>query len=329
DGPGAGRGCRRDPTSVSDRGRAVGGHPTWKRACISVRHRDAPRADRLPCAAAGTARRGHGPARRFHGAGRSARTPTERAPARRSHPGNAQRGAFDRVHPVRDRGSLDAGNRRARRDPRGHGGVASPARARGIPRRARTHRAALEKGRAMTEPKRWADEDATPLERSLLEAMRAERPGPRLSRRMRRAIGLGGTLVAVKLLGSGLAAAAIVASGIAITSMMENDAPAPPPAAPGSARIVERVAPPAPPPSAAEAHEESAPPSPSAAPRPVPQDAGQRAAAPRPSPPPAKIDAESALREEIRLLDGARAALRRGAPKQAREELDRYAARFP
>jgi len=181
----------------------------------------------------------------------------------------------------------------------------------------------------MTEPKRWADEDATPLERSLLEAMRAERPGPRLSRRMRRAIGLGGTLVAVKLLGSGLAAAAIVASGIAITSMMENDAPAPPPAAPGSARIVERVAPPAPPPSAAEAHEESAPPSPSAAPRPVPQDAGQRAAAPRPSPPPAKIDAESALREEIRLLDGARAALRRGAPKQAREELDRYAARFP
>lgn len=176
----------------------------------------------------------------------------------------------------------------------------------------------------MTEPKRWADEDATPLERSLLAAMRGERPGPRLSRRMRRAIGLGGTLVAVKLLGTGLAAAAIVASGIALTAALSNDEPPPPPserAVPARAPK-QPVAPPPPSPSSAE---ESVPPSPPAPPaRPAPRATPTRSSAPS-----AKADAESALREEIRALDRARAALRSGAPKRALQELDAYGARFP
>ena len=62
----------------------------------------------------------------------------------------------------------------------------------------------------MSDPKRLLDGDTTELERLLLTAVARERPSRTLTRRMRSAIGLAGTLLTFKAAAAALTVAAVV-----------------------------------------------------------------------------------------------------------------------
>jgi hypothetical protein len=183
--------------------------------------------------------------------------------------------------------------------------------------------------------RRLLEGDGSEVERGLLDALRLERPSADLEARMRAAIGLApvaapepappasATAPAAKGLGTwgaigigSVVAALLVGGGTMLGSSEPSvDAPAPnPPAA---------VAPPAEP-----------APTPAVAPEPrAPEPAAEQTnVEPRPqrthTSPPAAANAAS-LREEIRLIDSARIAVKKEQGAAAVSILDQYARRFP
>lgn len=179
----------------------------------------------------------------------------------------------------------------------------------------------------MKEPKRLLSHGATDFERQLLRAVVSERPSALLRSRMQRGLGLVGPLAwasnvkamfgttASKVTG-GIAVGLVVAGGFAAVQLMPDST-----AAPASAAPVELSPLPAP--------EASAPlPAPA---EPAPTVAVETSAA-RPAPAleaPAADSDDGRLREEIALIDAARAALQRGDRARARASLSTYRERFP
>jgi hypothetical protein len=183
------------------------------------------------------------------------------------------------------------------------------------------------------EPKRLLDQGATDFERHLLAAVMNERPSPAHRARMQHGLGLTGPLVwgsnvramlgdvsnlgiAAKL-GLGAAAGGIVAA-LGITALI-NWAPATP--APEPEMVREAVV------ESASAPRVTAP---SSEPSRIADSARIEpgAAAPQPTGL-AGSEENSALREEIALLDEARRALQRGAMSRASSILEDYRRRFP
>lgn len=165
----------------------------------------------------------------------------------------------------------------------------------------------------MNDPRRLLDEGGTPFERSLLGAIANERPSPELARRMRQGLAAAGVATTAKVAAAGfgkLAVVGLVGAGLAFGYVaLEDRRPEPAPARSVAAAPVAPLASvtAAPPP----AIESSAPASvPAPRPRSAPSAAGD-------------------LREEIRLLDLARAAVRGGEHRQALMLLGRYDRRYP
>jgi hypothetical protein len=176
----------------------------------------------------------------------------------------------------------------------------------------------------MKEPKRLLRADATGLERLLLEAAGSERPLPDQRLRMRIALGLPVSGLAATGIKAAAAAwghaalFAVVAAGMA-GSMSQPELPR----AQGnvgfsvirpSSLLPAHVTEPAPVASAANP----------VAPEPTPMDRPKPAGSSN-----TRASTPSDLREEIRLLDQAREALRHEAPTRALERLGHYAVRFP
>jgi hypothetical protein len=173
----------------------------------------------------------------------------------------------------------------------------------------------------MKDPERFLQGDAGDLGRKLLEAARDEQPSPELLARMARGLGLplagapgaispetssplaapaaasGSSLATTIGVSAGIVVAAVVAGVVGFKLMS-------PPPAPQESPPAAQISPPAPAAAAVEP--------------------GQRSVAP-PSPP----ASPDQIREEIRLLDAARASLQARAPRSALDHLDRYGRRFP
>ncbi len=190
--------------------------------------------------------------------------------------------------------------------------------------------------------KRLLEGEASELEHGLLDALRLERPSPALEERMRAAIGLapigapapapepappaspaapaGKALGTWGLVGGGAAVAALVIGGMMM--LRSGDAPVEAPRVDTPAAV-------APPTKPAEPA-----PTPAVAPEPrAPESADERAnAEPRAQrghvSPPTAANAAS-LREEIRLIDSARIAVKKKDSARALSILDQYARRFP
>ncbi len=199
----------------------------------------------------------------------------------------------------------------------------------------------------MKEPKRLLSHGATDFERQLLRAVVSERPSALLRSRMQRGLGLVGPLAwasnvkamfgttASKVTG-GVAVGLVVAAGFAAVRLIP--ASSPPPSTSGA-------------PSAPAAVEASSPAEPSTAPdarllvaptvearlaaeSSAAQPSLEAPARPSVAPAPPQAAADGAaddgrLREEIALIDTARAALQRGDREQARASLSTYRERFP
>lgn len=173
----------------------------------------------------------------------------------------------------------------------------------------------------MTEPKRLLDEAGNAFERSLLSALASERPSPELARRMHQGIAFTGATAGVKLAAAGHGAlgwvglvAAGLAAGVAASEAPERNAPVPMVAAPLAARPVSVVAPVGDVPPVAPTSSPTA-----AAVEPLPPPSRVRSAAPR----------GGELHDEIRLLDGARAAVRGRRANEALKLLGRYDRQHP
>ncbi len=213
----------------------------------------------------------------------------------------------------------------------------------------------------MSELRRWSAEDATPEERQLLEASRAERPDPAARARTLLALGIGappgggpssgpggpgaagvggatgvatkGTLIQLLVLGSSALAlgAAIVfgvstARGRAVRPMVQPSAKISARASPGPAPAVPPVAAGETEPAAAPNQAPALEPAPSVRPRPARRvQRTVRAAREERAGPPAL---EPSLAEEVAALDRARADLAAGETAAALRALDAYRARF-
>jgi hypothetical protein len=166
----------------------------------------------------------------------------------------------------------------------------------------------------MSDPERMLDGGGSPFERELLGSLAKERPGRALSRRMRQGLVLSGVLVSAK---AGMASWVVIAGFVtagATAGVVALTRGAPEAAAPVSAPKLEtprapRVA--APPPV-------ESPPAVVAAPDVV--------KAPNVAPPAAS---SGDLREEIALLDRARAAVRSGDGRKALSLLALHQRKFP
>lgn len=179
----------------------------------------------------------------------------------------------------------------------------------------------------MKDPDRLLRGDASPLERLLLDASSRERPAPELVARTRSVLGLPPAPPPLTLRHAltswgpkvllALAGAALVGTLAHRTHPVVVPSASAPIVTPTSAPTEPVKATSAPSP-AAEAPTLSVDSLPLAPPEP------NRAAAAAPS----AMSADS-LREEILQIDKVRAAIRRGAPAQALDELDTYRARFP
>jgi hypothetical protein len=145
----------------------------------------------------------------------------------------------------------------------------------------------------MNDPKRLVEEEGTDLERLLLDAARSERPKKSLLPRMLAGLGIGAGLTQTA---APLAAAAKVGVGVwASVGVL---------VAVGAGFVGARsLAPPTPP-------------------RPAPTHVVAPPVTPKEQPAPAPSDAK--LRDEIRILDRARAALRMRSSQQALQELRHY-----
>jgi TolA-binding protein len=177
----------------------------------------------------------------------------------------------------------------------------------------------------MKDPKRLLDGDGTAFERALLGAIAAERPSRDLHRNMRLGIGLVGVGAIAKaasanwsqLVLAGVVVAGLVTGG-AVVAKRDAELERPGTVAPAPAPAPLPVAD-APKPAAVE-------PIPVAAPAPeVPETAAPvRRATGEP-----KAAPVSDIREEIRLLDQARSAVRSGANAKALRALAKYEQKFP
>ena len=143
----------------------------------------------------------------------------------------------------------------------------------------------------MNDPKRLVEEEGNDLERLLLDAARREKPKSNLVPRMLAGLGLG---VGLTQTAAPLAAAAKVGVGVWVSMGLL--------AAAGAGFVGARSL----------ATKEAPPPAPVAAPAATPREA------------PTLLASDAKLRDEIRLLDRARAALRMRAPQQALQELRHY-----
>jgi hypothetical protein len=210
----------------------------------------------------------------------------------------------------------------------------------------------------MKEPKRLLSHGATDFERQLLRAVANERPSAVLRSRMQRGLGLVGPLawasnvkamvgsVASKFAG-GIGLSTIVAvAGIAAVSLTPGSDPVSAAAAPMSAVSIEAPASTVEPSVSTLGHDAPAlMPAPSNEPALVAQAAvppapalGANEAAEAGDEPSANgaeatsgsaDDGDSRLREEIALLDTARASLQHGDRESARQSLRSYRERFP
>jgi hypothetical protein len=204
----------------------------------------------------------------------------------------------------------------------------------------------------MKEPKRLLSHGATDFERQLLRAVVSERPSALLRSRMQRGLGLVGPLawasnvkavfgtVTSRTVAGVAVVGVVVVSGFAavrlVPSSNEEDiavasAPlqAPPMQAP-SMHVLGSAEPSGPEASAPQVHAVAAPaptsPSPVAIELAVPNHAAMPTAAVES---PGATDDDGRLREEIALLDAARAALQHGDRRSARASLSVYRERFP
>jgi hypothetical protein len=183
--------------------------------------------------------------------------------------------------------------------------------------------------------KRLLEGDGSELERGLLDALRLERPSPELEQRMRAAIGLGpigatavpetstptaAALPAGKTVGwgaivGGAVAAAVVAGSVLLLTQSGSSGGAPPPAvAPAPAKVAPPAEPRVSPSTPADLHVDELPQE-----QAVPKVRSQINVAP----------ASASLKEEIRLIDSARVAVKKNESARALGILDQYARRFP
>lgn len=186
----------------------------------------------------------------------------------------------------------------------------------------------------MSEPMPLRTSEITAFERELLEAARAERPPAELTLAMEQALGLGsavagpGAAGAASVTGSAgfwgyaaIAGVVLAGAGAALLAF----APASPPAA---------VRPAAPAVQAAVVTPQAAPATPSetgVAPAPIETSVSRpmAPAAPVAVRAPVARPAANPLRDEIRLIDEARAALRGGDSERSLSSLERHARQFP
>ena len=172
----------------------------------------------------------------------------------------------------------------------------------------------------MKDPKLLVSEGASDFERRWLSAARAEEPPVEVVNRIERALGIGAAAAATTAVVPTVAAkgglSALRIAGLSVLGVG---------GAVGLVLLLTRPSPPRPSPSA-----DQPPPVVETAPAPVGAPAiPPRAEAPavdKPSSAPAQA---GALRDEIALIDGARAALSAGSPGQALTLLERYRARHP
>ena len=174
----------------------------------------------------------------------------------------------------------------------------------------------------MSDPEPLFHGEGTAFERQLLDAAARERPSAEMLASMQQTLGIGASAVKVGAsAGSSLvtyAAVAVLAVGGAVIGLVSMRDPAPP-AAP--AALVQRALP-------AElptAREGSTP----TAVAPAVAVARRNELAPVAQAPAKRATTTDALRDEIRLLDEARAALRLGETEHATGLLERYGQRFP
>jgi hypothetical protein len=174
----------------------------------------------------------------------------------------------------------------------------------------------------VNEPRRLVDESGTPFERSLLGALRDERPSPELQRRMRQGLVVAGATAASKVAVAGwlkVAVAGAVAASLGAGVSVWQHRSSPP-----QAQAVVTSAPPS----------QAAPVAPLAQVEPAREQAAPaEVAAVEPVAPITRArplaSAAGDLREEIRLLDEVRSKVRAGAYEQALKLLGKYDRRFP
>jgi TolA-binding protein len=178
----------------------------------------------------------------------------------------------------------------------------------------------------MKDPKRLLDGDGTAFERALLGAIATERPSRDLHRNMRLGIGLVGLGAVAKAASASwnqIAMAGVVVVGLVtggtIVAKRQAEATAPLVQNVAAPAPVDPVAPPKP------ANLEPVPPAAEVIPLPEPRQPDVVRVAPRRDAKPAMSD----IREEIRLLDQARSAVRSGASAQALRTLAKYEQKFP
>lgn len=173
----------------------------------------------------------------------------------------------------------------------------------------------------MKDPKLLVSEGATDFERRWLSAARAEEPPAEVVNRIERALGIGvaaaATTAAVPTVVAKGGLSALRIAGLSVLGVG---------GAVGLVLLLTRPAPPKPSPSVDQ-------------PPPVVETAPAPAGAAAPVAPPVEAPAANepsstlapagALRDEITLIDGARAALSAGSPGQALALLERYRARHP
>jgi hypothetical protein len=169
--------------------------------------------------------------------------------------------------------------------------------------------------------KRLLDESGSAFEHSLLSALRDEKPSPELVARMQQGLGLSavastGAAAGVASVGWAKAAlvglAAVGLAGVGYVGLRSGD----------STAVV-------PPSSQAPAVTVRAPALPESKPLPVVEPEVAREQAPAPAKPRPVASVAPDLREEIRLLDQARAAIRAGDGGQALALLGKYARKYP
>jgi TolA-binding protein len=175
----------------------------------------------------------------------------------------------------------------------------------------------------VNDPERLLDAGASPFERYLLDAAANEKPPLELVNGMQAGLGLGANTGAIASAGgfSGVAsyvAVAVLGFGAVLAGYVALQSPArsqPVPAKPSPAVIAAPVAPPG---EAAPAAEAKAAATPQEA-APVPKKVSTVS----------KPSSGDELRQELKLIDEARAALKGGAPARARALLEQHARRFP
>jgi hypothetical protein len=165
--------------------------------------------------------------------------------------------------------------------------------------------------------------EGTAFERQLLDAAARERPSAEMLGSIQQALGIGASAAKAGAGAGGslvaYVAAAVLGVGGAVFGLASLREPARPPA---PAAIVQRTLP---------AELPAAPPAPtpsSAAPALGAAGRGNAPALAAPAPP-KRVTTTDDLRDQIRLVDEARAALRSGATERAAGLLERYLQRFP